>query len=126
MDNDSDREFGKVFRDKASSETGETGQVGHAAEGLRTRATRQVRSTEDRGGHIDPPRADNSGTVRDDGIGNSSETGVGTPEVGGPSSTNPTAPRSPLGPGMGCSRPAGTMFIASVWFVAAVLRHRRH
>lgn len=123
---DKSRQFGKVFRDKAKSGSE---QVGHTVEGLRSRATRQVRSTADRGGHIDADQIGNpvssSGTVRDDGTGNTSETGVGTPETGGPDMTNPTAPRSPIGPGMGCSRPAGTMFIASVWLVATVLRHKR-
>lgn len=120
---DNSRSFGKVFRDKAKSGSD---QVGHGVKGLRSRATRQVRANADRGGHINEDQvgnpARNSGTVRDDGSGNTSETGVGTPETGGPDLTNPTAPRSPIGPGMGCSRPAGTMFIASMGLTVAALR----
>jgi hypothetical protein len=119
VDNDTSRSFGKVFRDKAKSGRE---QVGHGVEGLRGRASRQAGINADPGGHIDPAHVSNSGTVRDDGIGNTSETGVGTPETGGPDPTNPTAPRSPLSPGMGCSRPAGTMFIASMGLTIAALR----
>lgn len=120
---DKSRSFGKVFRDKAKSGSE---QVGHTVEGIRSRATRQVRSNAERGGHIDADQVrtprEIRDTVADDGVGNTSETGVGTPETGGPSLTNPTAPRSPIGPGMGCSRPAGTMFIASMGLAVAALR----
>jgi hypothetical protein len=116
---DNSRSFGKVFRDKARSGSE---QVGHGVKGLRSRATRQARANADRGGHIDSGQISNSGTVRDDGVGNTSETGVGTPETGGPDLTNPTAPRSPIGPGMGCARPGGTMFIASMGLAVAALR----
>lgn len=121
MDNE-ERSAGKLIRD--TTKAGGS-RIGHGLDGLRNRAGRQVDATANRGGHIDPGQVSNSATVRDDGVGNTSETGVGTPETGGPDLTNPTAPRSPLGPGMGCSRPAGTMFIASVWLALTALRHKR-
>lgn len=123
MDNDTSRSFGKVFRDTAK--TGGT-RIGHGVAGLRKRANRQAGANIERGGHIESRQVEDSGaarsTLRDDGMGNTSETGVGTPATGGPDLTNPTAPRSPIGPGMGCGRPGGTMFIASVGLAVAAMR----
>lgn len=117
MDNE-ERSAGKLIRD--TTKAGGS-RIGHGLDGLRNRAGRQVDATASRGGHIEPGQA----APVETGSGNTSETGVGTPETGGPDLTNPTAPRSPLGPGMGCSRPAGTMFIASVWLALTALRHKR-
>lgn len=55
--------------------------------------------------------------------GNTSETGQGTPTS--TTGTPQTRTRSPLGPGAGCLRQTGTMFIASVSLVAIALRIKK-